>query len=388
MEPNVELSVVLPCLNEAETVAACVAKAVNAMAAAGLHGEVVVADNGSTDGSQELARTAGARVVPVGERGYGAALLGGFDAAKGSLLVMADADDSYDLGEIPRFVAALRGGAEFVMGTRYRRAGGRVLPGAMPPLHYWLGTPVLTFLAGLFFGARVTDINCGMRGFTRAALVRLDLHMTGMELASEMVIKAALLGLRVDEVPITLHPAGRSRAPHLRTWRDGWRHLRMMLLFSPRWLFVYPGLFLGTLGLVGLITLAPGPLRMGNVVFDTNTMLVASLALILGAQLTLTGVFAESFVVEERLLPGSRLSRIATSLRLEGGIVGGLILAFAGAGLIGWAMITWRETGFGALATTFATRAVVFGTTSLVLGVQIASAEFFLGVLALRRRGR
>ena len=385
-ESRPAVSVVLPCLNEVETLRACITKAQAAMDRSGVAGEVVIADNGSTDGSQELAESLGARVVPVQQRGYGAALLGGFGAARGAVFVMADADDSYDLAEIPRFLDALNAGADFVIGTRFRRAGGSVKPGAMPFLHYWLGTPVLSFIARLFFGARITDINCGMRAFRRETLARMDLQMTGMEIASEMVIKAALLGIATAEVPITLHPAGRARPPHLRTWRDGWRHLRMMLLFSPRWLFVVPGLLLLVLGGGAFGALALGPVHIGTVVFDTNSMLVASLLVILGSQLVLLGVLAKSFVVEERLLPGSRLDRIGRALRLETGILAGLLLIVVGAAMIVWAVWQWRAADFGDLATTRETRLVVVGATLMVLGTQMASAGFFLGVLALRRR--
>ena len=382
---NLEISVVLPCLDEAETLAGCIEAAQSGIAACGAIGEVVVADNGSTDGSQTIAVNNGARTVEVPEPGYGAALVGGFAAARGKFIVMGDADGSYNFGELPKFIGQLREGADFVIGSRFRRAGGVVLPGAMPALHYWLGTPVLTFIARLFFGTRITDINCGMRAFRRDALAKLDLRMTGMELASEMMIKVALLGLVMREVPITLHPDGRSRPPHLRTWRDGWRHLRMMLLFSPRWLFAAPGLVLAAMGAIGLVSLAWGPVQIGAVFFGINSMLVASLILILGSQLVLLGVFAKSFVVAEGLLPGSRLDRIGGVLRLESGVIVGSVLALCGAALIAWAILQWRATGFGVLVTLDPTRAVVFGVTLIVLGVQIASAGFFLGVLGLRR---
>ena len=376
----------MPCLDEAETLAGCIEAAMLGLKACSATGEIIIADNGSTDGSQEIATGQGATVVAVTERGYGAALLGGFATARGKFIVMADADASYDLGELPKFISKLRDGADFVIGSRFRRAGGIVLPGAMPALHYWLGTPVLTWIARLFFGTRITDINCGMRAFGRDGLANLDLRMTGMELASEMIIKVALLGLKMTEVPIILHPDGRSRPPHLRPWRDGWRHLRMMLLFSPRWLFAAPGMVLAATGAIGLVALAWGPVQVGTVFFDINSMLVASLILILGSQLILLGVFAKSFVVAEGLLPGSRLDKIGGVLRLESGVIVGVLLASVGGALIGWAVLQWRATGFGVLATLDPTRAVVFGVTLIVLGVQIASAGFFLGVLGLRRR--
>jgi len=383
---GVEISFVLPCLNEAETLADCIDAAQRGAAACGATAEILIADNGSTDGSQDIARANGARPIDVPERGYGAALQGGFAEAKGEFIVMGDADGSYDFGEIPKYITALRAGADFVIGSRFRRAGGNVMPGAMPALHYWLGTPVLTWIARIFFGTRITDINCGMRAFRRDALERMNLRMTGMELASEMVIKGALLKLVVAEVPITLHPDGRTRAPHLRTWRDGWRHLRMMLLFSPRWLFAAPGIALATFGGAGLIALARGPLLVGEVTFDITSMLIAALVLVLGIQLILMGVFAKTFVVAEGLLPGSHLDKVGGALQLESGVAAGSILMVAGGGLIVWAVLQWQAAGFGVLDTLGPTRAVVFGVTLFVLGVQIASAGFFLGVLRLGRR--
>ena len=385
--PSVELSIVLPCLNEAETIERCVLEGLRALSAAGIAGEVIVADNGSSDGSAEIAARCGAIVVPVAERGYGAALLGGFAAARGQFILMADADLSYDLGELPRFITALRGGAELVMGTRFPRGGGRIEPGAMPTLHRHLGTPVLTALTRLFFGARIGDINCGMRAFHRDALRRMDLRMTGMELASEIVLKAATLRQRIVEVPVTLRKDGRSRPPHLHTWRDGWRHLRMLLLFSPRWLFVAPGLILTIGGAVALAVLSVGNMRIGDVTFSTNSMLVAAMTLILGTQMLLMGVFAKTFVVAERLLPGSRLDRVGSALTLEAGIGAGAFLALAGIVLVGTAVGIWRRNGFGPLDGHIATRLVVLGVTLVILGVQLGWSAFFLGVLALPRRG-
>ena len=376
-----EVSVVLPCLNEAETLGTCIQKAQRCFAAHGLRGEVVVADNGSTDGSREIAEQLGARVVPAHPRGYGAAVMAGLEAARGDFVVIADSDDSYDLGEVHKFIAALRGGAEFAMGTRYRRAGGRVEPGAMPFLHYWLGTPVLSALARVLFGARITDINSGMRGLRRDAVGRLNLRMTGMEVASEIVIKAALLGLRTVEVPITLHRDGRSRRPHLRTWRDGWRHLRMMLLFSPRWLFGAPGLLLTVLGGLGLLLLAGGPKRLGGIGFDINTMLVSSLVLAAGAQLLLLGVMARAFVAQENLLPRQGARREPPLI--EWWLLAGLGFLLVGAYLVGTAVLGWAQGGFGQLAG--ASRRVVFGAVLLAVGVQLGSAGFFLGLLGLSR---
>src|SRR5262245_17192814 len=294
------VSVVMPCLNEAETVAACVTEALAALRAAGLDGEVIVADNGSSDASRELAAAAGARVVEVEERGYGAALLGGIAAARGRAIVMGDADLSYDFGDVPAFVRALEGGADLVMGSRLR---GRIEKGAMPPLHRWVGNPVLSGLGRLFFPVRVSDFHCGIRGFTREAVDRMALVTTGMEFASEMVVKAALLGLVVDEIPVTLRKDGRSRRPHLRTWRDGWRHLRFLLLYSPRWLFLLPGLALVAAGTALGAWLLPGPRRALGATLDVHTMLGAAAMVLVGAQAIAFAVFAKVFAVTAGLLP-------------------------------------------------------------------------------------
>lgn len=385
---SLEVSVVLPCLNEAETLRGCINAATRCLAGAGIRGEVIVADNGSTDGSREIAASAGARLVAVAERGYGAALMSGCSAANGKLIVFADADASYDFGELAKFVEAMRAGAELVMGTRFPRGGGTIQPGAMPFLHRWLGTPVLTTLTRMFFGAAITDVNCGMRGLRKDAFERLDLQMTGMEFASEMVLKASLLGLRISEVPITLRRDGRSRSSHLRTWRDGWRHLRVLLLFSPRWLFAAPGFALLAAGIIGLVTLSTGEVTIGAVTFSTNTMMVASMLVVLGTQLLLMGMFAKSFVVAEQLLPRSRLDRMASALRMESGIGVGLATFVVGGGAIVWAALLWQRNGFASLTDPAAPRLVVLGVTMMVIGVQIVSSAFLLGVLGLRRRRR
>ncbi len=321
--------------------------------------------------------------MPVTRRGYGAAVRGGFAEARGDLLVMADADATYCLDELPRFIEAARG-ADFVMGTRFPGAGGIIHPGAMPPLHRWLGTPVLTALARLLFGTTASDVNCGFRAIRRDALARMQLRMIGMELASEMVLKAALLRLRTNEVPVTLRRSPRTRVAHLRTWRDGWRHLRMMLLYSPKWLFGLPGVVLAAAGGVTLLALARGPLQIGPTTFDTNTMLVGAMAFLTGVQVTLLGLLAHTFVAEENLLPAPTQR---TPSPFEYGIAVGAIALIIGIGLVGWAFAQWQQLGFGGLAGTGATRLVILGTTLVMLGVEFVSTAFLFGVLRLPRLG-
>jgi len=383
-DSGVEVSVVMPCLNEAETVGICVDKAITAFAQNGILGEVIVADNGSTDGSPEIATSHGAQVSTIATRGYGAALAGGIEAANGQFIVMGDADDSYDYSELPKFVDKLRRGADLVVGCRFPRGGGHILPGAMPPLHRWIGTPVLTFLGCLFFQARITDINCGMRGFKKCAYSRMALRSPGMEFASEMVMKASLLGLRIEEVPITLHPDGRRRAPHLRTWRDGWRHLRFMLLYSPLWLFFLPGMSLFAIGLCGVVLLALGPLSIGPVVFSLNTHVVSAMATLLGFQILSFGVFAKRYAQSQGLLPLDHSSgRTRKFLRLEYAVIAGVLAALAGVGLLAWAVAIWRETGFGILDPLEMPRVVIPSVTLIVLGAQLFFSGFILGLLTL-----
>lgn len=384
-----EVSILMPCLNEAETLAGCVREALAALAAAGVAGEVLVADNGSDDGSPALARAAGARVVTVEHRGYGSALLGGIAAARGRYVLMGDADGSYDFGELPGFLRHLRAGADLVMGCRLPRGGGRILPGAMPWKHRWIGNPVLTTLGRLFFTAPVHDFHCGLRAFRRDAVLGLDLRCPGMEFASEMVVKATLAGLKVAEVPVTLRPDGRSRGPHLRSWRDGWRHLRFMLLFSPRWLFLVPGLSLAGLSLLAFLRLWVGPAQLGPVTFDTNSLILASAGLVAGVQTVLFGVLAKAFAVHQGLVPSSRiLARVRRLHPVELGIAVGAALVLAGFGYLLFAVERWREAGFGDLSYPDSLRVVVPAVTSAALGVQLAFAGFALAVLDLGREIR
>ena len=379
------MSIVLPCLNEAATIGDCVRTGVRVLEELGLDGEVVVADNGSTDGSRELAAAAGARVIPVPARGYGSALMGGISAARGDFIVMADADDTYDLTEIEPFVEELRRGADLVMGNRFR---GRIEHGAMPPLHRYLGNPVLSFLGRLFFRTPVGDFHSGLRAFRRQAILSLDLRTTGMEFASEMVVKSGLRGLTITEVPVSLRRDRRDRPPHLRTWRDGWRHLRFLLLYSPRWLFLYPGALLMLVGGLGMIVLLPGPILLGRIGLDVHTLIYAASAVIIGSQVVTFALFTKVFATGERLLPDDpRLDRLFQYVTLETGLlVGGLLLLAGLAGAL-WAVDAWRLAGFGALADTSSTMRVAIGSaTFIALGVQLIFSSFFLSILGLRRR--
>ena len=381
---SIELSVVMPCLNEAETLGACIRKAQRAMEAAGITGEVIVADNGSTDGSREIAKDLGARVVRVTARGYGNALMGGIAAAAGKYIVMGDADDSYDFGHVQRFLEKLREGADLVMGNRFR---GGIRRKAMPPLHKYLGNPALTRIGRLFFHSPVGDFYCGIRGFRKDAYEKMALRTTGMEFATEMVVKATLLKLQIVEVPTTLSPDGRSRPPHLRTWRDGWRTLRFFLLYSPRWLFLYPGFALMLLGALVGLWLLPGPRPVGTVTFDVHTLLYAAIAILLGFQSIAFAVFTKLFAISEGLHPPDPLlDRLFRYITLEVGLLVGAVLAAAGLGTSIHAVGIWSAHQFGHLDISRTLRVVIPAALSLTLGVQTIFASFFLSVLGMRRR--
>jgi glycosyltransferase involved in cell wall biosynthesis len=373
----IELSVVLPCLNEAETLATCITKARRSMEELGIDGEIVVADNGSTDGSQSIAESLGARVVPVPERGYGAALRTGIAAAEGQFVIMADADDSYALDNLGPFVEALRGGADLVMGNRF--AGG-IEPDAMPALHRYLGNPVLSWLGRLFFRVPINDFHCGMRGFRRDRIMGLGLTTTGMEFASEMVVRSAINGLNITEVPTTLKPDGRSRAPHLRTWRDGWRHLRFLLAFSPRWLFLYPAVVLVVVGTAVFARLAVGPVTIGSVTFDIQTMIAAASAIIVGIQAGVLAMVSRAYASSLGLLPRSlRVERFLDRFTLEWGLIVGFAMTLAGVGSFVLAVLNWRETDFGAL-TTEDMRLPLLGMLLIVAGSQVILGSFLLSL--------
>ncbi len=380
----IELSIVMPCLNEAETLASCIQKAQRYLDRSGVSGEIVVGDNGSTDGSQRIATDLGARVIDVPSRGYGAALYGAINAAKGRYCIMGDSDDSYDFEHLDSFVEKLREGCDLVMGNRFQ---GGIKSGAMPWKNRYIGNPALSFIGRLFFRTKIRDFHCGLRGFSKAAFDALDLRTTGMEFASEMVIKAQLKGLKIAEVPTTLSPDGRSRPPHLLPYRDGWRHLRFMLLHSPRWLFLYPGFLLMLLGLAGSIWLLPGPRTFDGINFDVHTLLYAFVAVLLGFQLVAFAVFTKVFAISEGLLPEDpRLNRAFRYITLETGLAIGVLLIIIG--IVGsiLAVSGWFKQGFGNLDPQHMLRIVMPAVFSLTLGVQVVCSSFFLSILGLRRR--
>ena len=381
VDHGVEVSIVMPCLNEAETLAACIQKAQSAIEQDGLSAEIIIADNGSTDGSQSIAKELGARLVPVAKKGYGSALIGGIEAARGEFVIMGDADDSYDFTAIAPLIAKLRDGYELVVGNRFR---GGIERDAMPWLHRWIGNPVLTFISRVFFHTPVGDMHCGLRGFRKDAFARMRLKATGMEFASEMVIKASLKRMRITEVPVTLRPDGRTRAPHLRTWRDGWRHLRFMLLFSPRWLFLYPGMALFAIGLVMGAALELGPVKVGPFGFDISTLLLAGFGCLIGYQLVVFAVFTKVFAMREGFHPpNAGYSAMFRYVRLETGLVLGVLMAVLGiAGLI-LAVLSWQVLGFGVLDPRTTMREVIPAAVLLTLGVQTVFASFFLSILGI-----
>ncbi|TWU50829.1 Undecaprenyl-phosphate 4-deoxy-4-formamido-L-arabinose transferase [Rubripirellula tenax] len=383
MNDNLELSVVMPCLNEADTLGICIEKALRAMSDAGINGEVLIADNGSTDASKSIAQSLGARTIDVAERGYGAALMHGIEASHGKYVIMGDADDSYDFLAIPAFVERLREGYDLVQGCRLPRGGGRVMPGAMPFLHRWFGNPALSWLVRQMFRIPINDVYCGMRGFTRDLYDRLDLRSPGMEFATEMIIKSGLHDATMSQVPITLHPDGRkNHGPHLRTFRDGWRTLRLFLVFSPKWTFFRPGLVLIGVAAIGYALAIP-QVRIGGAALDVHTLLVASLAGLLGWQCVLLATLARIFAAREGMMPPhDRLEK----LTVERGLIFGLIAAAVGAVLIGAVIVQWYRADFGRLDYPQTMRLVVPGVTLVAIGFQTAMAALMAGVLKMHRR--
>jgi hypothetical protein len=382
-QPVVELTILMPCLNEARTLPICIEKAHHFLARAGVGGEVLVADNGSIDGSQEVARLHGARVISVSEKGYGSALIAGIHAAYGRYVVMGDSDDSYDFSRLDLFLARLRAGAELVMGNRF--AGG-ILPGAMPPLHRYLGNPVLTAIGRLLFNSPCKDFHCGLRGFEREAILRLDLSASGMEFASEMVVKATIWKLRIEEVPTSLSPDGRDRPPHLRRWRDGWRHLRFLLLFSPRGLFLFPGAFMSTIGLLAMLRLLLGPVMVGTAGLDVNTLLYSSAATVIGSQSMIFWVCAKIHGTREGIVsPDPTFERILGHVTLERALLASLALLLAGLAMAVDSVVDWQAGGFHALDPSKSMRVVIPAVAAMLLAVQFAHGALFVALLKIRK---
>jgi hypothetical protein len=386
MSESLELTILMPCLNEAETIAKCIAKAKAGLERAGVRGEILIADNGSTDGSQAIAEKLGARVVAVEGKGYGSALRGGILAAGGKWILMGDADDSYDFSEADRFVKKLQEGYEVVMGCRLPSGGGTIMPQAMPWKNRWIGNPVLTSIGRLFFHCPARDFHCGLRAFTKDAYYAMELQTTGMEFASEMVIKATLRKFKITEVPITLHKDGRSRPPHLKPWQDGWRHLRFMLIYSPRWLFLMPGIFLSVLGVVLGAILVTGNIRVGGVELNVGTLMMASMMVIVGVQLVAFAFFTKVFAIAEGLLPQDpRLSSLFNLFNLEKGLVGGVLVLGFGLILLLRALWSWKQADFGFFPSTDENlRRLIPAATLIVLGIQVVFFSFFMSVLGLK----
>ena len=381
---DLTVTILMPCLNEAETLAFCVRQAVTALRDNNVAGEVIVADNGSTDGSQKIATDEGARVVNVPIRGYGAALIAGIEAARGKYILMADADASYHFEHLPRFLPKLDEGYDLVMGNRF---SGAIEPGAMPPLHRYLGNPVLSSIGRIFFRIPVRDFHCGLRAFRREPILALNLRTTGMEFASEMVVKSSLAGLRMTEVPTTLSPDGRSRPPHLRSWRDGWRHLRFLLLFSPRWLFLIPGVVTFFLGIILSLWLIPGPQTVGRWTFDVDTLTYALGLVLIGAHISVFAVSARVFGTQEGFLPPNpKFERIFNYINLEVGLLFGVALLLVGFGILGYAIHIWHGAGFGNLSPQRMLRLTLPSATCFMLGVEAIFGSFFLSLLGMNRR--
>lgn len=379
---QIELTILMPCLNEAETLEVCIQKAKTFLETSGISGEILIADNGSTDGSVEIAKKCGARVEHVTVKGYGAALIGGCHAAKGKYVIMGDADDSYDFLNLMPFVEKLREGYELVMGNRFQ---GGIAKGAMPPLHRYLGNPVLSFIGRLFFPSSIGDFHCGLRGYEREAILKLNLHTTGMEYASEMVVKATMYDLKMTEVPTTLSPDGRSRAPHLRSFRDGWRHLKFLLLHSPNWLFLYPGMFFSILGFLITVILMFGPVRIGHVTFDIHTMLYGAAMVMIGTNMIFFSLFTRIYAIRTNFIPikepvSAKLAKLTT----EKGAVAGLLLTLAGVIMTVAAFVIWKNTSFGNLNPQEMMRMTIPALTLMVVGIETIFASFFIGILNIK----
>lgn len=378
-----ELTILMPCLNEAETLEICIRKASAFLEQNGVAGEVLIADNGSTDGSQDIARRCGARVVDIPSKGYGAALIGGCNAATGTYVIMGDSDDSYDFTNLMPFLERLRAGDELVMGNRFR---GGIEKGAMPPLHKYLGNPVLSFLGRLFFPSEIKDFHCGLRGYNTQSMRDLDLQTTGMEYASEMVVKSTLHGLKISEVPTTLKKDGRTRPPHLRSWRDGWRHLKFLLMHCPNGLFLYPGYVLFGVGLIFSLILTLGPLVVGGVVFDINTLLYAVMATIVGVNLILFSIYTRTYAEQTGYIPMTKQTRVLSNFTANRGSLVGSILAVAGVIALIVAFAIWRGASFGDLNPESIMRVTIPSLGLIVIGIQIVFSGFFVDILRIKTK--
>jgi glycosyltransferase involved in cell wall biosynthesis len=379
-----ELSIVMPCLNEAETLGKCVKKAFTFLEREKINGEVVVSDNGSTDGSQEIAVIEGARLVHAGTRGYGSALQEGIKNAKGSFIILGDADDSYDFSDLMSFVNELRNGCDLVIGNRFK---GGVKKGAMPFLHRYIGNPVLSFIGRLFFHVKIRDFHCGLRGLTKTAYERMNLHTTGMEFASEMIVRAALNKMKIVEVPTILYTDGRTRPPHLKTWQDGWRHLRFLLMFSPKWLFLYPGLLIILISLFFGTILFIKPIEVNGIVLDLNTLIIASFTLLVGVQFVFFHFFARLYSITSGLIPSNEsFEKVFRFFTLEKGLIAGLIISVTGATVLIYNFISWSSSGFPDLVPTYFVRRIISGIVPFALGIQIITFSFIFSIISLKEK--
>ena len=380
---ELELSIVMPCLNEAETLSTCIDKAQKFLSEYNINGEVVIGDNGSTDGSQQIAMNHGARVVNIESKGYGNALMGAIESSIGEFIIMGDSDDSYDFSELMPFVLKLRDGYDLVMGNRFK---GGIKKGAMPFLHYYVGNPVLSFVGRLFFSNKIGDFHCGLRGLKKEAYYKMNLHTTGMEFATEMVVKSTFTGLKITEVPTILYPDGRTRPPHLRTWRDGWRHLRFMLIYSPRWLFLFPGIFMMTIGAIGGGILFNGPITLSDITFDIDTLAYMSILFLIGFQCTLFYFLAKAFAINSELLPfDASKNESFKYINLESGLFAACLFILMG--LIGTyiGIHHWDNNGFGTMDPGKLMRIIIPSITSLLLGVQLFFGSFLFSMLGLKK---
>lgn len=378
-----ELTILMPCLNESKTLESCINKAKLFLVTHHIDGEILIADNGSTDGSQDIAKNLGARVVDVNEKGYGAALIGGCNAALGKYVIMGDSDDSYDFLNLMPFIEKLREGYELVMGNRFK---GGIEPGAMPPLHRYIGNPVLSFIGRVLYKSDIKDFHCGLRGYNRESILKLNLHTTGMEYASEMVVQATLHKLKICEVPTTLKKDGRDRPPHLRSWSDGWRHLTFLLMHSPNWLFLYPGLIFFVIGLVFSVVLTIGPVTLGSTTFSINTLLYSAMSTILGLQLILFFVLTKKYAAKTKFIPITKFDQKLIKFTMNKGILVGACLLFLGiAGAIA-SVVIWSDTGFGNLTPENMFRLTIPVLILIVCGIQLMFNSFFLGILEIKTK--